>query len=48
MKSRSKIGNAKQDDSGRIAYFILYLLGAPVGLLILLWTIFGNNLFGPG
>lgn len=35
-------------EQGKIAYLILYLLGAPVGLLIVLWLIFGNNLFGPG
>jgi hypothetical protein len=33
---------------GRIGYLVLYLLGAPVGLLILLWVILGNNLFGAG
>jgi hypothetical protein len=35
-------------ESGRIGYLVLYLLGAPVGLLLLLWVILGNNLFGPG
>ena len=38
----------KSDESGRVGYFILWLMGAPVGLLLLLWVIFGNNLFGAG
>ena len=39
----------RQDpESGRIGYLVLYLLGAPVGLLILLWVILGNNLLTPG
>ena len=33
---------------GRIGYVVLYFLGAPVGLLLVLWMIFGNNLIGPG
>ena len=35
-------------ESGRIGYLVLYMLGAPVGLLILLWVLLGNNIFGPG
>jgi hypothetical protein len=35
-------------ESGRIGYLVLYLLGAPIGLLLLLWAIFGDNLLGPG
>jgi len=34
--------------SGRVGYLVLYLLGAPVGLLLLLWVIFGNNIIGAG
>jgi hypothetical protein len=37
-----------RDESGRVGYLVLYLLGAPIGLLLLLWVIFGNNLIGPG
>lgn len=33
---------------GRAAYVVLYALGVPVGVLLVLWMIFGNNLFGPG
>ncbi|SMF97789.1 hypothetical protein SAMN02949497_0052 [Methylomagnum ishizawai] len=35
-------------ERGRVAYLILYALGLPVGVLLVLWVIFGNNLFGPG
>ena len=35
-------------DSGRVGYLVLWLLGAPIGLLLLLWVILGNNLIAPG
>ena len=35
-------------ESGRVGYLVLYLLGAPIGLILLLWVIFGDNLIGPG
>jgi hypothetical protein len=38
----------RDDQSGRVGYLVLYLLGAPVGLLLLLWVILGNNLIGAG
>lgn len=38
----------RADQSGRVGYLVLYLLGAPVGLLLLLWVILGNNLIGAG
>jgi hypothetical protein len=34
--------------SGRVGYFVLYLMGVPVGLLLLMWVVLGNNIFGPG
>jgi hypothetical protein len=37
-----------RDESGRIGYLVLYMLGAPIGLLLLLWVIFGNNLIARG
>jgi len=37
-----------RDESGKIGYLILYLMGAPVGLLLVLWLVLGNNIFGPG
>jgi hypothetical protein len=35
-------------ESGRVGYLVLYLLGAPVGLLLLLWVLLGDNLIGAG
>ena len=35
-------------ESGRIGYLILYLLGAPIGLLLVLWVLLGDNIFAPG
>lgn len=35
-------------EQGRIGYLVLYLMGAPVGILLLLWVILGNNIFGQG
>jgi hypothetical protein len=40
--------NRLNDESGRVGYLVLYLMGVPVGLLILLWVILGNNIFAPG
>ena len=36
------------DQSGRIGYLVLYLMGDPVGLLLVMWVLLGNNIFGPG
>jgi len=38
----------RTNESGRIGYLILYLMGVPVGILLLLWVLLGNNIFGPG
>jgi len=38
----------RRAESGRVGYLVLYMLGVPVGLLILLWVLLGNNIFGPG
>ena len=40
--------NDRKDESGRVGYLVLYLLGAPVGLLLLLWVLLGDNLIGAG
>jgi len=40
--------NRHDGESGRVGYLVLYLLGAPVGLLLLLWVLLGNNLIGAG
>ncbi len=37
-----------RNESGRIGYVVLYFLGAPVGLLLVLWVLLGDNIFGPG
>ncbi len=47
-KMNFKITTKYQSPKGRIGYFVLWLMGAPVGLLLLLWVIFGNNLIGQG
>ena len=44
MKHIDKIFN----ESGRVGYLVLYLLGTPFGLLLLLWVLLGDNIFGPG
>lgn len=36
------------NEAGRVGYLVMYKLGAPVGLLLLLWVILGDNIFGPG
>ena len=38
----------KKDQSGRIGYLVLYLMGVPIGLLLVMWVLLGNNIFGPG
>jgi hypothetical protein len=38
----------RKDESGRIGYLVLYLMGVPVGLLLLLWVLLGDNLIGRG
>jgi hypothetical protein len=40
--------NDRKMESGRIGYAVLYFMGVPVGVLILLWVLLGNNIFGPG
>lgn len=37
-----------KNEHGRVGYLVLYLMGAPVGLLLLLWVLLGSNLLGPG
>lgn len=40
--------NTLLSKSGRIGYLVLYLMGVPVGLLLLLWVILGDNILGAG
>jgi hypothetical protein len=42
------LSHMRQAQKGRIGYLVLYFIGAPVGLLLVLWVILGNNIFGPG
>jgi hypothetical protein len=37
-----------KDESGRIGYLVLYLMGVPFGVLLLLWVLLGDNLIGAG
>jgi len=36
------------DESGRVGYVLLYFMGVPVGVLLVMWLFLGNNIFGPG
>jgi len=36
------------NESGRVGYLVLYLMGVPLGLLLLMWVLLGNNIFGAG
>jgi hypothetical protein len=38
----------RRGESGRVGYLVLYLMGVPIGVLILLWVLLGNNLIGAG
>ena len=38
----------RKDESGRIGYLVLYMMGVPIGLLLLLWVLLGDNLIGRG
>lgn len=38
----------KAAQQGRVGYLVLWLLGAPLPLLFLLWVFFGDNLMAPG
>ena len=38
----------RKAESGRVGYLVLYLMGVPIGVLLLLWVLLGNNLIGAG
>jgi hypothetical protein len=38
----------KRNESGRVGYLVLYLMGVPIGLLLLMWVLLGNNIFSAG
>jgi hypothetical protein len=35
-------------EGGKVGYVILWFLGAPVSLLVVMWLFLGNNIFGAG
>lgn len=36
------------NEHGRVGYLVLYMMGVPFGLLVLLWLVLGDNLLGAG
>jgi hypothetical protein len=36
------------DESGRIGYVLLYFMGVPVGILLIMWALLGDNIIGAG
>lgn len=36
------------NENGRVGYLVLYMMGVPFGLLVLLWLVLGDNLLGAG
>ena len=36
------------NQSGKVGYLVLWLMGAPAGVLFLLWLFLGNNILTPG
>ncbi len=38
----------RRDETGRVGYLVLYLMGVPIGVLLLLWVLLGDNLIGAG
>jgi hypothetical protein len=38
----------RNNESGRVGYLVLYVMGVPIGVLLVLWMLLGNNIFGPG
>jgi hypothetical protein len=38
----------RRTESGRIGYLVVYMMGVPIGILLLPWLLLGNNTFGPG
>ena len=38
----------RKQESGRVGYLVLYMMGVPIGILLLLWVLLGDNLIGRG
>ena len=45
---KNRMADDRNHESGRIGYLLLYFMGVPIGLLLLLWVVLGNNIFGAG
>jgi hypothetical protein len=43
-----KNGRERVGNSGRIGYVLLYFMGVPIGILLILWALLGDNLIGAG
>lgn len=43
-----KFEDLLKNEQGRVGYLVLWMLGAPVTLLLILWVLLGDNLIGPG
>ena len=35
-------------ESGRVGYLVLWVMGTPITVLLILWMILGNNIFSAG
>jgi hypothetical protein len=42
------MADERKNESGRIGYLVLYFMGVPIGVLLLLWVLLGDNLIGAG
>jgi len=40
--------NNREKESGRVGYVLMYFMGVPIGVLLVLWLLLGNNIFSPG
>lgn len=37
-----------KSESGRVGYLVLWMMGAPITVLLILWVLLGNNIFSAG
>jgi len=35
-------------ESGRVGYLVMWLMGAPITVLLILWVLLGDNIFSKG
>ncbi len=43
-----KLNTQLTAQQGRVGYLVMWLMGAPITLLLVLWVLLGDNIFGPG